>query len=77
MGTLENGKEFDKGSITFPIGVGRVIKGWDQAVSKMRAGERARITIQPEWGYGSKGSGGSIPPDSVLVFEVEMVDMNF
>uniref|UniRef100_A0A7S1I880 peptidylprolyl isomerase n=1 Tax=Eutreptiella gymnastica TaxID=73025 RepID=A0A7S1I880_9EUGL len=77
VGTLKNGKKFDAGTITFPVGVGRVIKGWDQAVGKMTAGQKAKITIQPEWGYGSRGSGGSIPPDSVLIFTVEILDLNF
>ena len=62
VGTLQDGQQFDSSrdrgqTFKFPIGAGRVIKGWDAAVARMSVGERALITIQPEWAYGSRGIG--------------------
>lgn len=77
VGTLLDGTKFDSSRdrgqpLRFPIGVGRVIKGWDAGVLKLSKGETARITIQPEWAYGGRAV-GTIPPNSVLVFEVELL----
>lgn len=77
-GTLTDGTKFDSSrdrnqTFKFPIGVGRVIKGWDTAVIGMSKGERATITIQSDWAYGSRGS-GPIPGGSVLIFDVELID---
>ena len=76
-GTLLNGEKFDSSRdrgdpLEFPIGMGRVIKGWDAAVLRMSVGERAKVTIQPDWAYGGARM-GPIPANSVLVFDVELV----
>jgi hypothetical protein len=76
-GTLVNGKEFDssygRGPFPFPLGAGRVIKGWDEGVAGMRVGGKRRLVIPPDLGYGSRGAGGVIPPDATLIFEVELL----
>lgn len=56
----------------FPLGAGRVIKGWDQGVAGMLIGELRELTIAPEMGYGERGAGSVIPPGATLVFEVEL-----
>lgn len=56
----------------FPLGAGRVIKGWDQGVEGMAIGEVRELTIAPEMGYGDRGAGNVIPPGATLVFEVEL-----
>jgi FKBP-type peptidyl-prolyl cis-trans isomerase FkpA len=56
----------------FPLGEGRVIKGWDQGVAGMLIGEKRELTIAPEMGYGDRGAGNVIPPGATLVFEVEL-----
>ena len=77
-GLLETGKKFDsshdRGSpISFPLGQGRVIKGWDEAIALMSKGEKRTLIIPPYLGYGSQDK-GRIPPNSTLIFEVELVD---
>ena len=79
-GMLETGKKFDSSHdrgrpFSFPLGQGRVIKGWDEALAEMKKGEKRTLIIPPELGYGSRGK-GSIPPNSVLVFEVELVNIS-
>ena len=67
----------DRGApFTFTIGVGQVIQGWDQGVAQMSLGERAKLTIPSELGYGSRGAGGAIPPGADLVFDVELLKIN-
>ncbi len=78
-GTLENGTKFDSSHdrgqpIAFPLGQGRVIKGWDEGIALLNKGAKARLTIPPELGYGAQGAGGVIPPNATLIFEVELVD---
>ncbi|MBB5015991.1 FKBP-type peptidyl-prolyl cis-trans isomerase FkpA [Rehaibacterium terrae] len=64
----------DRGQpFTFPLDRGRVIRGWDEGVQGMRVGGRRVLLIPPEYGYGSRGAGGVIPPNASLVFEVELV----
>ncbi|USP82324.1 uncharacterized protein yc1106_09598 [Curvularia clavata] len=79
-GTLTDGTEFDasygRGSpLAFTVGQGQVIKGWDQGLLDMCPGEKRKLTIQPEWAYGSRGA-GPIPPNSVLIFESELVSID-
>ena len=77
-GTLENGDEFDssygRGPFEFSLGAGMVIKGWDEGVAGMKVGGKRRLIIPPELGYGSRGI-GPIPPNSVLNFEVELLNV--
>jgi FKBP-type peptidyl-prolyl cis-trans isomerase len=53
-----------------------VIKGWDEGVIKMSLGEKAKLTISPDFGYGARGAGGVIPPNATLIFEVELLKIN-
>lgn len=59
----------------FPLGGGRVIRGWDQGVVGMEVGEVRELTIAPELAYGERGAGDVIPPNAALVFEVELVEL--
>ncbi|XP_050071483.1 peptidyl-prolyl cis-trans isomerase FKBP2 [Anopheles maculipalpis] len=77
-GTLEDGTEFDSSiprgnPLTFTLGMGQVIKGWDQGLLGMCEGEKRKLVIPPELGYGERGAGEKIPPNSVLIFEVELM----
>lgn len=78
-GTLEDGTQFDSSydrgeSFTTQIGVGDVIQGWDQGVPGMKVGGKRKLTIPPELGYGSADM-GDIPPNSTLIFEVELLEI--
>jgi FKBP-type peptidyl-prolyl cis-trans isomerase len=81
VGTLHaNGQKFDSSRdrgkpFDFPLGGGRVIKGWDQGVAGMKVGGLRRLTIPPHLGYGDRGFPGAIPPNATLVFEVELLDV--
>jgi FKBP-type peptidyl-prolyl cis-trans isomerase len=77
-GTLTDGTKFDSSHdrdepISFPLGQGRVIKGWDEGIAMMHVGDQAILVIPPSIGYGPRGQ-GPIPPDSTLIFVVELVN---
>jgi len=77
-GWLTNGTKFDSSKdrndpFVFPLGGGRVIKGWDEGVQGMMVGGKRKLTIPPALGYGARGAGGAIPPNATLVFEVELL----
>ncbi|XP_033329674.1 peptidyl-prolyl cis-trans isomerase Fkb14 isoform X1 [Megalopta genalis] len=80
-GTLLDGTKFDSSldrdqPFTFQLGVGQVIKGWDQGLVDMCVGEKRKLTIPPELGYGEKGAGNVIPGGATLLFEVELINIS-
>lgn len=77
-GTLESGVKFDSSHdrnqpFSFPLGGGRVIKGWDVGVAGMKVGGKRKLTIPSDMGYGASGVGGVIPPNATLIFDVELL----
>jgi FKBP-type peptidyl-prolyl cis-trans isomerase FkpA len=74
----QRGKKFDSSKdrgdpFAFPLGAGHVIRGWDEGVQGMKVGGTRVLTIPAELGYGARGAGGAIPPNAMLVFEVELL----
>lgn len=79
-GQLADGTVFDSSykrnqPLEFPVGVGQVIPGWDEGICLLNVGDKARLVIPSDLGYGSRGAGGVIPPDATLVFDVELMDV--
>lgn len=80
IGTLEDGTKFDSSydrgqPIQFVLGAGQLIKGWELGLVGMKEDGKRKLIIPPELGYGSRGAGGMIPPNAILLFEIELVNI--
>jgi FKBP-type peptidyl-prolyl cis-trans isomerase len=80
-GWLSDGTKFDSSldrdePFSFVLGAGQVIRGWDEGVATLRVGDKARLTLPPEFAYGKEGYPGAIPPNATLLFEVELLSVS-
>ena len=78
-GKFTDGRVFDSSvsrgkPLEFKVGVGQVIRGWDEGICALQKGQKAILTCPPEYAYGAAGAGGVIPPNATLTFEVEVID---
>lgn len=81
VGTLPNGTKFDSSRdrgqpFSFTLGAGEVIKGWDEGVAQLSLHQKARLRLSPDYAYGARGVPGTIPPNSTLIFEVELLSFS-
>mgnify|MGYP001626625360 CR=1 FL=1 len=79
-GKLTDGTVFDSSvsrgqPLEFAVGVGQVIRGWDEGIMQLGVGQKAILTCPPDYAYGAAGAGGVIPPNATLTFEVELVEI--
>jgi len=79
-GWLTDGRKFDSSvdrgqPFSFPLGAGKVIKGWDEGVQGMKVGGKRQLRIPPDLAYGTRGAGGLIPPNATLIFDVELLEV--
>ena len=74
-GWLANGKQFDSGEVTVTLGANKVIRAWEEGLLGMRVGGRRRLVTPPNLAYGSRGAGDDIPPNAVLVFEMQVMSI--
>lgn len=79
-GCLEDGTKFDSSHdrgepLEFSLGAGLVIPGWDEGIIGMRAGGRRKLIVPPELGYGARGAGSAIPPNAVLIFDIQLLNV--
>ncbi len=68
IASVDRGQPFE-----FPVGAGRVIRGWDEGVATMKVGGKRTLIVPPDMGYGARGAGGVIPPNATLMFDVELL----
>ena len=79
-GTLEDGKKFDSSRdrnkpFMIVLGKKQVIRGWEEGIAQMSTGQRAKLTVSPDYAYGSRGHPGIIPPNATLIFDVELLKL--
>jgi FKBP-type peptidyl-prolyl cis-trans isomerase len=74
-GWLPNAKQFDSGELSVTLGSNKTIPAWEEGLLGMRVGGRRRLVVPPNLGYGSRGAGNDIPPNSVLVFDMEVLSV--